>query len=175
VIGLGNVLGTTSNAPNRLIAPENAAGLSTQITGKGYGGHQLVDRVAGEIEGITRHADRILRTGGTDGTRWGAIYQHYAGSGHWFEPIARGNALQSIVNRRLLNNTYALEADVLLNQGSLLGRRSSKGALLRPDFQIPLSNGKLGVIDLTTPGQAPKISKYADPQTPFLLNVLYGR
>jgi len=163
------------HAPGCSLAAENAGGLTTQIAGKGYGGHQLVDRVAGEIEGAVRQADRVLRAGGNGGTRWGAIYQHYAGTGHWLESVSRGNALQSIANRRLVNNIYVREAGALLNQGSLRGLRSAKGTLLRPDFQIPLGRGRLGVIDLTTPGQAAKISKYADPNTPFLLNVLYGQ
>jgi len=79
----------------------------------------------------------------------------------------------------IVTNTYNhtdLSPDFQLRgtEWSLLGRRSSKGTLLRPDFQIPVGRGKLGVIDLTTPGQAAKISKYADPNTPYLFNVLYS-
>lgn len=87
--------------------------------------------------------------------------------------MARGHAIQHIVNKQLANNRYLQEAGTILDHGSILGIRHEK--LLRPDFQLRLSNQAVGVIDITTPGMAPKIGKYLDEAgvTKHLLNVLY--
>lgn len=153
-------------------------GASISSVGRGVRGNQVTDRVAGEIQGAVNQADRILLAGGSGGTQWGAIYQRLAGTGHWLEPLARGNALQQIAERRLLNNTYLQEADVIFNSGHVLDVRNSAGNLLRPDFQVRLPNGKVGVLDITTSGQAPKIFKYSpagsSQQVPQLINITYG-
>jgi len=158
---------------DELFEAANTGGISTSIEGVGRGANRTLDLVADEVEGALRQADRVLRVGGTGNQRWGAIYQHYAGTGHWLERVSRGNALQAIANSRLGNSTIMQEAGVIFNQGSVLGKRSSKGALLRPDFQVPLSNGRVGILDITTPGQASKISKYSDDLSPYLINILY--
>lgn len=45
---------------------------------------------------------------------------------------------------------------------------------LRPDYHAILPNGKVAVFDITTAGQAPKISKYnIDKVTSYLINILY--
>lgn len=153
------------------------ANATVSSIGKGYGGNQLVDRVAGEIVGAVNQADRVLRAGGTGNTRWGAAYQRLNGTGHWLEPLARGNALQQIAELQLRTNRYVLEAGVRFNRGHLLGLRNSAKNLLRPDFQILQPNGKLAVLELTTQGQASKIFKYGVPGKPQqvsqLVNVTY--
>jgi hypothetical protein len=161
-------------------APVSAAPRVTTATisdiGRGVGGHKVMDRLAGEIQGAVNQAERVLSVGGTGGTRWGAIYQRYNGTGHWLESVSRGNAIQQIAETRLLNNTYFQEAGVIFNKGHVLGLRSSSGSLLRPDFQVPLSGGRVGVLDITTQGQAGKIFKYSvrgSNQVPILINVTY--
>jgi RHS repeat-associated protein len=131
-------------------------------------GHHLVDRVAGEIDAAVGRANRVLDRGMHLNTPWGRIYQNLLRNNpnHWLVPIARGNAVQQIADNLLANNHYLNAAKVLSNQGHLHGRRNVKGNLLRPDYQVPLSGGRLGIVDITTPGQGAKISKYIDPATP---------
>jgi hypothetical protein len=68
-------------------------------------------------------------------------------------PLARGNAIQQIADRSLRENRYLREAGIVFNSGHLNGVRNSAGNLLRPDYQLQLPNGRLGVIDITTPAQ----------------------
>ena len=144
--------------------------------GSNIRGHQTVLRLAGEVEGAVNQANRVLATGGTGATRWGSLYQRSTG---WFGDsgitrMARGMAVQQIADDLLRNNTYMREAGVIFNRGSALGLRSPLGRLLRPDYQIPLSGGRWGIIDITTAGQAGKIFNYRHPASPFLVNVTHG-
>ena len=140
--------------------------------GSGLGANSHVDRIADEIAGAVAQADRVLRTGSAGGTRWGHIYQRLRGTGDWKEAMARGNALQQVADQLLRKNEYLRSAGVLFNKGSRLGLRGKKG-LLRPDYQVPLANGRWAILDITTSGSARKIGKYADDLAPIRLNVLY--
>lgn len=147
-------------------------------TGRGIGGHQVVDGIAGEAQGALSYANKVLTAGGTGGTRWGQIYQNVSGSGRWFENLARRNALHSISEAKMLNNRYVIEAIdrgfiVQFNRGSLIGMKSSRGALLRPDIQIRTPSGRFGIIDWTTQQSASKIFKYGDAtNAPWMINVV---
>jgi hypothetical protein len=141
----------------------------------GKNAHKIMDRLAGEIEGAVAHAERVLSIGGTGNTRWGVIYQKLKGKGHWLEPLAKGNAIQQIANSRLASNSYMWQAGAMFNRGHVLRLTSKSGRALRPDFQIPLSGGRVGVIDITTPSQVNKIFKYLVPNhnNQVLINVTY--
>jgi hypothetical protein len=110
-------------------------------------------------------------------TRWGHIDQRHRGSGGFREFIARRNALHQEAERLLLNNHYvtdAIDSGYVLqfNKGSLLGARSTKGNLLRPDIQIRLPDGRFGLLDFTTEGSAAKIFKYGSAsEAPFMINI----
>ena len=146
-------------------------------TGRGIGGHKVVDRLASEAQGAMSQANRILASGGSGGTRWGAIYQRIKGRGGWFENMARRNALHSISERQMLRSRYYSEAIesgfvVQFNRGSLLGKTGARGGLLRPDIQMRTPGGSFGIIDWTTEGSAGKIFKYGNPQeAPWMINV----
>src|SRR5262249_1859637 len=71
---------------------------STAYAKGSSGTNATVDAVAAEIEGATTRAEGILGAGGTGGTRWGRIYQRYAGTGTWRERIAYGNAVQQVAD-----------------------------------------------------------------------------
>jgi RHS repeat-associated protein len=132
------------------------------LTCQRLSGNATVDRVAREIDAAALHASRMLDRGLTGNTPWGSFYQRLArhNPGHWMLPMARGNAVQQIADASLQNNRLLREAGVVFNQGHLQGMRNAAGNLVRPDYQIPMSGGRLGIIDITTPGQAGKISKY---------------
>ncbi|WP_145054373.1 polymorphic toxin-type HINT domain-containing protein [Lignipirellula cremea] len=131
-----------------------------------------MNRIANEIRDAVSQAKKALKAGGTGGTAWGKIYQNVKGSGGWFERVAKGNAIQQIADTRLLNNRFLTKAGVVFNRKHLLSTPGS-GKLLRPDYQVRLANGKLGIIDITTPGQAGKIIKYDGPDILHLINILY--
>jgi hypothetical protein len=155
----GAAIASEVSALRRIAANNSGAGGGATISdvGRGMGGNQVVDRVAGEIQGAVNQANRVLDSGGSGGTRWGAIYQRLNGTGHRLEAIAKGNALQQIAETRLIGNTYMNDAGVIFNRGHVLGSRNLDGNLLRPDFQMRTPGGKVGIFDITTPGQAGKI------------------
>lgn len=103
----------------------------------------------------------MLGNGLTGNTPWGRICQNIeAGNpGHWLLPIVKGNAVQQIADTTLRNNRYLQDAGVVFNKGHFMGLRNSAGNFLRPDYQIYPPGGKLGVFDITTPGQGAKIDK----------------
>jgi len=145
--------------------------------GRGFGGNAVVDRIATEAQWAFDQADRVLISGGTGGTKWGAIYQCEVGSGGSLEMLARRNALHQITTEQLVRNSYVREArssgyEVFFNRGSLLDVRNAKGNLVRPDIQIMTPLGKYGIIDLSTAGSAGKIGKYgSQSQAPWLISV----
>ncbi|WP_333994316.1 RHS repeat-associated core domain-containing protein [Burkholderia cepacia] len=126
-------------------------------------GNTKADRVASEIDGAVTHANRMLDKGLSGNIPWGRIYQNIKANNpdHWLLPLAKGNAVQQIADTTLRNNRYLQDASVVFNQGHLMDVRNSAGNLLRPDYQIYLPGGKLGVFNITTPGQGAKIDKYA--------------
>jgi hypothetical protein len=93
--------------------------------------------------------------------------------------IARGSAIQSIANNILIRSQrigpLILARRLILDRGSQLELRSSRGNLLRPDFQLRLGNGRWAIFDITTVGQLGKISKYRHRRAPFLIEILYGQ
>jgi RHS repeat-associated protein len=131
-------------------------------------GHHLLDRIAQEIDEAVLHASRMLDRGMHGRTPWGRIYQNLVkhNPNHWLVPIVRGNAVQQIADTMLRQNRYLREAGVIFNQGHLHGLRNARGNLVRPDYQVPLAGGRLGIIDVTRSAQGPKISKYIDPSSP---------
>jgi RHS repeat-associated protein len=131
-------------------------------------GHHLVDRIAGEIDAAAAHAARMLDRGLTAGTPWGELYKNLLkhNPNHWMIPLARGNAIQQIADTRLMNNRYLRDAGVVFNQGHLHDVRNAQKNLLRPDYQVPLEGGRLGIVDVTTTGQGPKINQYLDSANP---------
>ena len=146
--------------------------------GKGVYGNQEAMRIAEQIQGAVSQAAKVLEAGGTGETTWGRLYQlgqksNWFGGKTWLEPIFKGNAIQQIAEIQLKANFYIKEAGVFFNQGSLLGSRNAAGNLLRPDFQVQLSNGSWAIFDITTAGEASKISKYAHANAPYLINIVY--
>jgi hypothetical protein len=87
------------------------------------------------------------------------------------EPPAyvRGNALQQIADRLMRQNRYVQGAEVIVNRQSRVPSLQPS----RPDLQVPLSSTTQGVIDITTPRSAPKISKYDHVDNETLINILY--
>jgi len=107
------------------------------------------------------------------------VYQRLKGTGESLEAAARGNAIQAIVER-LIEGNRNIVPGMLVNRGSIFGLEGPKGGLLRPDFQQPLrldpdglNVQSLGVLDITTPRQGSKISKYDDigDRTDVLINI----
>jgi hypothetical protein len=77
--------------------------------------------------------------------------------------------LQQIADRLIERNRYARDAKISVNRQSYVDALKP----LRPDVQIPITPASQGVIDITTPKQAPKIRKYDDPANKALINLLY--
>jgi hypothetical protein len=128
------------------------------------------------------NALETLEAGETGGTEWGKTYQKwkknglFTGDNAYLEPIFLGNAAQQIADKELTANGAFAETGTLANQGSELGTRRN-GNLLRPDYQMPIGDsGKWAILDITTPGQAPKISKYNErAKTPIMINIVYEK
>jgi hypothetical protein len=164
-IGQSNADGSAANS---------SAGLRVTVEGKASGGRGLaangtVDRIAAEYAGAVQQANRVLMTTRVPRTAWERIYRVFTAAGLKPPAYVRGNALQQIADRLMESNRYATEA------GSIANRQSRVASLkpLRPDVQVPISPTTQGVIDITTPGQAPKIGKYNVPENKTLINVLY--
>lgn len=91
--------------------------------------------------------------------------------------MVRGNALQQIAEQLLIDNKYIKDANVIFNRGHISNIGNANGNLLRPDFQIPLPRDRVGILDITTPGQAQKIYKYSpvggESEFPQLVNITY--
>jgi len=155
-------------------AATSASGFRVTVEGKasggrGLGANQTVDRIASEYAGAVQQANRILQTNRAPATAWEKIYRGYIARGESPPEYVRGNALQQVADDLMRQNRYAQDAEIIIN------RQSRVDALqpLRPDVQVPITQTTQGVIDITTPGQAPKIGKYLDSANSALINVLY--
>jgi hypothetical protein len=163
-------------APRMYGAPVRTATARISGVGRGLGGNSVVDSIAGEAQGALSQANRILQAG-CGKTIWARVYQRVSGRGDWFEQMALRNALHSESERLMLSNRYVLEAIdagyvVNFNRGSMLGIRSPKGALLRPDIQIGTPCGRWGIVDWASESPAAKIFKYGSyANAPWLINV----
>ena len=134
---------------------------------------------ADESQSAVRNALRTLEEGSSGGTAWGRIYQRTQGRGvEWFERMAKGNAVQQIAERQILQSSALRQLSddryrVLFNKGAVSGNVSSKGRLLRPDIQILDPNNGVHIFDFTTPSQQSKIFKYEAKSTQSLMNIIY--
>jgi hypothetical protein len=138
-----------------------------------YGTDSTVDAATFEIQSAVSRAEIILKSGGTGNTKWGSIYQRYAGTGTWRERVSYGNAIQQVTDSLLQNNTVLDSAKVIFNRGNPIGIRSARtGTLLRPDYHLPLVNGGFAVFDISSLSQASKIWKY-NVNALYLVNILY--
>jgi RHS repeat-associated protein len=155
-------------------AATSVTGFRVTLEGKAAGGRGLganagVDRIAGEYVGALQQANRILQTGRAPTTPWERIFRDYIARGEPPPDYVRGNALQQIADRLIERNRYARDAKISVNRQSYVDALKP----LRPDVQIPITPASQGVIDITTPKQAPKIRKYDDPANKALINLLY--
>ncbi|BES83370.1 hypothetical protein PEC302107_26360 [Pectobacterium araliae] len=168
VLGGDNNYGYVYN-PMGWVDPFGLAACGAGSGGKGLGGHQAVDRAAGELNAATQRAARLLDRGGHMNTAWGKIHQKWANNTHvpqWLKNVSRGNAIQQMTDKLTVDNRYL--KDIVRN------RTGEWWGSLRPDYHLELPGGKVAVFDITTPGQAPKISKYnVKGVTDWLINILY--
>ncbi len=140
--------------------------------GRGLGANQTVDRVANEYAAAVQQAHRILKSNRAPQTAWERRYRAELAAGKTPDPRTFGNALQQVADDLLNANCYAIEAGAVTNQRSWVSVLRPK----RPDVQVPMTPKSQGVIDLTTPGQAPKLGKkYTHPDNEVLINVLYKK
>jgi len=129
-----------------------------------------MEEVAEAISGHVNRANELLATGGDHPNHMVQAYYDAVLNGDPYLNRHLGSAFDSLV-REFMAGDPILE-DVIINRGSLGGDRAIiSNRLLRPDFQVPLSEG-YGILDLTTYAQRAKISKYVDSSR-VAGNILY--
>lgn len=139
--------------------------------------HSVADEAADEIAKAAKLAKHVLDSGGTVLAPGGAIafYRRIQGKKGlgWLQRMVRGSAIQQVTDDLLSRSGAMQRYGIIPNQGSKLRTLSDLGALLRPDYQIPLGGGKWAIVDLTRTKQASKILKYSHRDVVFMRNVFY--